>query len=108
MNIFRVLGIDIESKVPETQKLYHMMLLYLDHDQSICPREARTASLIGFLDSLGSGWKLPPTSWSVSKDFAEEVEGYMAMEIFRNHLGMKDIRDELANAIARFPDNHAR
>jgi hypothetical protein len=106
MNIFQAIGIDVESKSVETRRIYNMMLLYLDRDETICPSEARTASLIGFLDSLGSGWTLPPTSVSVSKEFAEEVDGYMAVEIFGNHLGMEDIRDEIANAIAKFKTEH--
>jgi hypothetical protein len=106
MNIFQALGIDVKSKSIETQRIYNMMLLYLDREETICPSEARTASLIGFLDSLRSGWTLPPASVSVSEDFAEEVDGYMAVEIFGNHLGMEDIRDEIANAIAKFKTEH--
>ncbi len=102
MDVFRALEIDIDSKPADMKKLYHMMLLYLDREEVICPSEARTASLIGFLDGLGSGWTLPPTSMSVSKEFAEEVDGYVAVELFRNHLGLKDIYDEIETAMERF------
>lgn len=99
MNIFRTLGIDLNSKPADVQRLYSMTLLFLDDEHVICPAEARTASLIGFLDSLNSGWALPPTSTPVSKEFAAEVDGYMAVEILRNHLGLQNIRDELVDAI---------
>lgn len=102
MNIFRALQIDVDSKPAESQRLYHMMLLYMDDKEMICPGAARTASLIGFLDSLGSGWVLPPTSHVISKEFAEQVDGYVAMEIFRNHLGMKDIQDEITKAMEKW------
>jgi hypothetical protein len=45
---------------------------------------------------------LPPTSVSVSKQFAEEVDGYVAAELLRNHLGLNDIREELLRAIGGF------
>jgi hypothetical protein len=99
VNIFHTLGIDVKSKPADVQRLYFMTLLFLDHEEVICPAEARTASLIGFLDSLDAGWTLPPTSVAVSKEFAEEVDGYVAAEILGNHLGLQDIRDELVNAI---------
>jgi hypothetical protein len=101
MSLFETMGINIESKPEEQRRLYHMMLLYLDHEEVVCPWEARTASLIGFLDSLGTGWQLPAASDHVSKKFAKEVDGWMAVEIFRNHLGLKDIHDEIQEAIAR-------
>lgn len=98
-SIFAQLGIDVNAKPVETQSLYHMMLLYLDNEEIICPAAARTASLIGFLETTDSGWTLPPTSQAVSSNFAEEVDGYFAMEIFRNYRGLEDIRDELVEAI---------
>ena len=106
MNLFRALEIDVESKPVETQRLYHMLLLYHDSDEAICPAEARTANLIGFLDSLGSGWTLPPTDGEVSKQVSQDVDGYMAEEIARNHLGMKTIHDEIGDAIAKFIAKH--
>jgi len=99
MSIFSQLGIDVNSKPAETRTLYHMMLLYLDNDEVICPAAARTASLMGFLNTTDSGWTLPPTSQSVSPEFAKEVDGYFAMEIFRNYRGLEEIRDELVEAI---------
>src|SRR6267142_5694559 len=93
MNLFHALEIDVEAKPTETGRIYHMMLLYLDHEEAICPAAARTANLVGFLDSLGRGWTLPPTDAEISKQSAEEVDGYMAIEISRNHLGMKTIHD---------------
>jgi hypothetical protein len=101
-NMFGALGIDVNSKLADVRRLYFMMLLYLDRDEAICPAGARTASLIGFLDSLGSGWVLPPTSAPVSRKFAEEVDGYVAAELLRNHLGLNDIREELLRAIQGF------
>jgi hypothetical protein len=107
MNLFGALQIDVESKPAEKRRLYHMMMLYLDHEEAICPAAARTANLIGFLDSLDRGWTLPPTNVEVSDQLAEDVDGYMATEISRNHLGMKTIHDEIANAIARFNAKHS-
>ena len=99
MNIFRTLQIDLDSKPVDKQRLYLMMLLYVDEEEIVCPAAARTASLVGFLDTLGTGWALPPTSVAASKEFAKEVDGYVAVELFRNHLGLKDIRDEIVNAM---------
>jgi hypothetical protein len=82
------------------------MLLYLDHDEAICPAVARTANLIGFLDSLDRGLTLPAVS-EISKQSAEDVDGHMALEISRNHLGMKTIHDEIADAIAKFNAKHS-
>lgn len=107
MNLFYALEIDVESKPTETGRLYHMMMLYLDHDEAICPAAARTANLIGFLDSLDRGWTLPPTNVEVSERLAEEVDGCLAIEISRNHLGMKTIHDEIADAIAKFNAKHS-
>jgi hypothetical protein len=107
MNLFHALEIDVESKPVEAGRLYHMMLLYLDHDEAICPAAARTTTLAGFLDSLGCGWTMPPTSAEVSKQFAEEVDGYLATQISRNHLGMKTIHDEIRDAIAKFNAKHS-
>ena len=107
MNLFHALEIDVESKPTETGRLYHMMLLYLDHDEAICPAAARTANLIGFLESLDRGWTLPPTNVEVAEQLAEEIDGYLATEISRNHLGMKDIHDEIADAIAKFNAKHS-
>ena len=98
-SIFAQLGINVDAKPAETQTLYHMTLLYLDNEEVICPAAARTASLIGFLGTTDSGWTLPPTSQAVSSEFAKEVDGYFAMEIFRNYRGLEDIRDELVEAI---------
>src|SRR5258705_2607843 len=107
MNLFRALEIDVAAKPVETGRLYHMMLLYLDHDEAICPAAARTASLIGFLDSLGRGWTMPPTGAEVPKKLAEEVDGYLATEILRNHLGLKDVHDEIRGALAKFNAKHS-
>ena len=106
MNLFHALEIDVESKPTETGRLYHMMLLYLDHDEAICPAVARTANLIGFLDSLDRDLTLPTVS-EISKQSAEDVDGYLALEISRNHLGMKTIHDEIADAIAKFNAKHS-
>ena len=106
MNLFGALEIDVESKPAEKRRLYHMMMLYLDHDEAICPAAARTANLIGFLDSLDRGLTLPTVS-EISKQSAEDVDGYMAIEISRNHLGMKDVHDEIADAIAKFNAKHS-
>jgi hypothetical protein len=54
---------------------------------------------MGFLNTTDSGWALPPTSQSVSPDFAKEIDGYFAMEIFRNYRALEEIRDELVEAI---------
>ena len=83
-----------------------MMLLYLDHDEAICPAVG-TANLIGFLDSLDRGLTLPSTGAEISKQSAEDVDSYMALEISRNHLGMKAIHDEIADAIAKFNAKHS-
>jgi hypothetical protein len=83
------------------------MLLYLDHDEAICPAAARTANLIGFLDSLGGGRTLPPANAEISKQVSEDVDGYLAIEILRNPLGLKDIHDEIADAIAKFNAKHS-
>ena len=100
MSIFAQLGIDVNAKPDETQRLYHMMLLYLDNEEVICPAAARTASLMGFLETTDGGWTLPPTSQVVSPNLAaKEVDGYFAMEIFRNYRGLEHIRDELVKAI---------
>ena len=107
MNLFYALEIDVESKPTETGRLYHMMLLYLDHDEAICPAVARTANLIGFLDSLDRGLTLPSAGAEISKQSAEDVDGYMALEISRNHVGMKAIHDEIAEAIAKFNAKHS-
>ena len=106
MNLFYALEIDVESKPTETGRLYHMMLLYLDHEEAICPAVARTANLIGFLDSLDRGLTLPSIDAEASDQLAEEVDGYLAIEISRNHLGMKTIHDEIAGAIAKFNTKH--
>src|SRR5258706_3339798 len=107
MNLFHALEIDVEAKPTEAGRLYHMMLLYLDHDEVICPAAARTANLIGFLESLERGWKLPSADVEVSKQVAEEIDGHMATEISRNHLGMKTIHDEIADALAKFNAKHS-
>src|SRR5258708_11986375 len=60
MNLFRALEIDVAAKPVETGRLYHMMLLYLDHDEAICPVALRTASLIRFLSNLGTSSPMPP------------------------------------------------
>src|SRR5258705_9934632 len=96
MNLFHALQIDVESKPAEKRRLYHMMMLYLDRDEAICPSASRTASLSGFLDSLANGRPPAPTSVEVAKPSAEEIDGRMASEISRNHLGMKTIHDEIA------------
>src|SRR5258706_7860914 len=107
MNLFHALEIDVESKPTETGRLYHMMLLYLDHDEAICPAVARTANLIGFLDSLDRGLTLPSTDTEISKQSADDVDGHIALEISRNHLGMRTIHDEIAEAIAKFNAKHS-
>lgn len=101
MDIFRGLQIDVDSKSPEQKRLYNMVLLYIDREEVICPSAMRTASLIGFLETTGSGWALPRTSVPVTFEFAKEVDGYMAMEIFRNYSGIEDIHKELQAAVAR-------
>jgi hypothetical protein len=100
MAVFRGLQIDMESKSPEQRRLYNMVLLYMDQEEYICPAAMRTASLIGFLETTGSGWALPPTSVPVSNEFAGQVDGYMAMEFFRNYSGIEDIHNELKAAWA--------
>jgi hypothetical protein len=99
--IFDQLGIDVKAKPADVQRLYFMMLLYLDNEEVICPAAARTASLIGFLDTTGAGWAMPPTSQTVTPEFAKDVDGYFAMEIFRNYRGLEDIHTELVDAINR-------
>jgi hypothetical protein len=100
MRIFDSIGIDIKAKPIEQRRLYNSMLVYLDREQVICPSGARIAMLIGLLESFNSGWTLPPTSQAVSAEFALEIEGYLALEIMRNNFGIKDIRDELVDAIS--------
>jgi len=100
-SLFRALQIDIDSKPQDQQRLYHIVLLYLDSNEVICPAEMRTASLIAFLATTGSGWTLPPNTEPVSGEFAKEVDGYMAMEIFRNYSGIEAIHNELRGAMAR-------
>ena len=107
MNLFHAIEIDVESKPAEAQRLYHMILLYQDSDEAICPAAARTANLIGFLGSLGTGRTLPPTDVEVSKQVSHDVDGYMADEIARDHLGMKAIHDEIGEALAKFIAKHA-
>jgi hypothetical protein len=77
------------------------VLLYIDDQEVICPAAMRSASLIGFLETTGSGWALPPTSVPLTPEFAKEIDGYMGMEIWRNHFGMEDIHKELQAAIAK-------
>ena len=102
MRTFKSLGIDIQSKPIEQRRLYTMMLVYLDREEAICPAGARTAMLIGMLESLDTGWILPPASQAVSLEFSKEIDGYVSLEIFRNNLGISDIRDEIRNAINSF------
>jgi hypothetical protein len=99
ISVFNSIEIDIYKKPTESQRLYFMVLIWLDNEEFICPAGARTATLIGFLDSLGSGWQMPPTSEAVSADFAKDVDNYMALEVFRNNLGLGDIRKEIVDAI---------
>jgi hypothetical protein len=106
MNLFGALQIDVESKPAEKRRLYHMMLLYLDREEAICPAASRTASLSGFLDSLGGGAPLEPGSED-SKSSAEDVDRRIAIEISRNHLGLKAIHDEIAAALAAFNAKHS-
>ncbi len=107
MNLFGALQIDVESKPAEKRRLYHMMMLYLDRDEAICPAASRTASLSGFLDGLANGGTPAPTRVEVPKPSAEEIDGHMAIEISRNHLGMKTIHDEIADALATFNAKHS-
>ena len=107
MNLFHALDIDVESKPVETGRLYHMMLLYLDSEEAICPAAARTATLIGFLSSLGTDRALPPADVEASRQISQDVDGYMADEIACNHLGMKAIHDEIADALAKFIAKHS-
>ena len=100
MRIFDAIGIDIKAKPIEQGRLYTSMLIYLDKDAVICPSGARTAMLINLLESCSSDWTLPPSTLPVSTEFALEIEGYLALEIMRNTLGIRDIRDELMNAMA--------
>src|SRR4051812_48855748 len=69
MNLFAALEIDVESKPAEKRRFYHMMLLYLDREEAICPGASRTASLNGFLDSLDGGASSAPGS-ALSKNSA--------------------------------------
>jgi hypothetical protein len=101
MGIFSQLGIDLNSKPAEVRPLYHMTLLYLDNEEVVCPAGARTASLIGFLDTTDAGWVLPPTSRPVTPELAKEVDGFFAVECFRNYRGLDDIRNEITEAIGR-------
>ena len=48
-----------------------------------------------FLDGLKHGWVLPPTSEAVSDQFAQQVDGYVALEVMNNTLGMQDIQVQL-------------
>jgi hypothetical protein len=73
---------------------------YIDKEEAICSSAMRTASLISFLDTTGIGLALPPTSVPVTPEFAKDIDGYMRMEIWRNHFGMEDIHKELRAAIA--------
>ena len=98
--VFESLGIDIKAKPTDQRRLYTMMLVYLDQDEVIYSSGARTAMLIQFLDSCKSGWTLPPASEPVSSEFAKDIDGYVAVEILGNNLGIKDIRDELIDAIS--------
>lgn len=75
--------------------------MYLDTDHVVCPASYRTAALIGFLDSLGSGWVLPPASVVAPPEVAKEVDGMFAMEVFRNNLGLETIYKEIQEAVAR-------
>ncbi len=104
MNLFGALEIDVESKPVEKRRLYHMMLLYLDHEEAICPAASRSASLRGFLDRIGA--PLEPGS-EHSEPSALEVDHLLAVEVSRDHLGMKAIHDEIADAIAKFNAKHA-
>ena len=97
--VFESLGIDIKSKPIDQRRLYTVMLVYLDQDERIYSSGARTAMLIQFLDSCNSGWTLPPSSEPVSSEFSKDIDGYVAVEILGNNLGIKDIRDELIDAI---------
>jgi hypothetical protein len=97
--VFESLGIDIKAKPTDQRRLYAVMLVYLDQDEVIYSSGARTAMLIQFLDSCKSGWTLPPASEPVSSEFAKDIDGYVAVEILGNNLGIKDIRDELIDAI---------
>ena len=100
MRIFDAIGIDIKAKPIDQGRLYNLMLVYLDREEVICPSGARTAMLITLLESCSPDWTLPPSSQPVSTEFALEIEGYLALEVMRNTLGIKDIRDELVNAMA--------
>ena len=99
MRMFQNLDIDIKSKSKEEQRLYTMMLLYLDYEEVICPSGARTASMIKFLESLNSNWILPPSSQVISDSFAKDIDGYVALEIMQNNRGIGDISNEIRAAI---------
>lgn len=99
MRIFDSIGINIKAKPIEQGRLYNLMLVYLDKDEVICPSGARTAMMIGLLESFDTGWTLPPSSQSVTAEFAQEIDGYVALEIMQNKLGIKDIRDEIVDAL---------
>ena len=96
---FRAIGIDVDSKPIEQQRLYNMMLIYIDEAEFLMPSAARTANMIGLLEYFGA-WTLPPTSVAVSPEFAKEIDGYVAMELFRNNQGLADIHQEITSAIA--------
>ena len=102
MRTFNSIGIDIQSKPIDQRRLYTMMLVYLDREEVICPAGARTAMLIGLLESFDTDWVLPPASQPVSLEMAEEIDGYVSVEILRNNLGISDIRDEIRKAINSF------
>lgn len=99
MRIFSAIGIDIKAMPIERSRLYTAMLIYLDKDETICPSGARTATLINFLKGLDSDWVLPPSTQVVSEEFANEIEGYVALEVMRNNSGIGDICEELKTAI---------
>jgi hypothetical protein len=106
MRIFDAIGIDINSKPAEQRRLYTVMLVYLDRGETICPSGARTAMLIGLLNSFDSGWILPPASQAVSAEVASEIEGYVAMELLGNNNGIGDICEELKVAINQSKGRH--
>jgi hypothetical protein len=101
MNMFKALSVDMDSKPQEQKRPYNMVLLYMDDSETICPAYVRTASLMGFLESTDGGWKLAPLHMAHDAEYAKEIDGYFAVELFRNYSGIEDIHKELKEAVNR-------
>lgn len=99
INIFRALEIDVASMPPQKQHLYHMMLVYADHDEAVMPKEARTATLLNFLHSQPDNWTVPPSSMSLDPTWAKQIEDYVGVVVFSNRDGINDIFEEICRKI---------